>query len=185
MKNTTGFMEEHNEQGSKDTNSKEGLDDFFSDLGDEAIEGEYDEVDQYIDEVMALLENYGDYSGGIITINTIYAFLKKKSFPDIILEDCFEIISRLRINQIITDEIVFDDIPNFYLYVFFKDLHISEEMKTLIRQFALSKKMTKTQLLEKSSMEPAQLDSLLMEGQKLHLITTEGDLYHFPGIPSK
>ena len=177
-------MNEHNDQGSKDTNSKEGLDDFFSDLGDEAIEGEYDEVDQYIDEVMALLENYGEYSGGIITLRTIFAYLKKGPFPDITLHDCFEIISRLRINQIISDEIIFEDLPDFYLYVF-KEVHISEDMKLLIKQFVNSPKMTKIQLLEKINMEPSQLESLLMEGQKLHLISTEGDFYHFPGIPSK
>ena len=133
------------EKNPKDITSKTGLDDFFSDLGDEAIEGEYDEVDQYIDEVMALLENYGDYSGGIINLHPIYEYLKKRSFPDITLHDCFEIISRLRINQIINDEVTFDDLPDFYLYVF-KEVKISDNIKILIKQFASTPKMTKTQL---------------------------------------
>ena len=173
-----------NEKTPKDISSKAGLDDFFSDLGDEAIEGEYDEVDQYIDEVMALLENYGDYSGGIITLNTIFEYLKKRSFPDITLHDCFEIISRLRINQIINDEVTFEDLPDFYLYVF-KDVKISDNIKLLIKQFASTPKMTRGELLEKLTVDSNQLDSILLEGQNLQLLSVEGEYYHFPGLPSK
>ncbi len=78
----------------KDLKSKEGLSDFFSDLDDDdAIDGDYDEIDQMVDEVMALLENYGKFSGGIITFDTIFNYLQQK---------CREtaIIFRLKVNNL-------------------------------------------------------------------------------------
>ena len=68
-------MGENEENKDRDLHSKEGLGDFFSNMEMDMDDGEYDIIDQQIDELMAFLEGYGDFSGGIVTLDTIHDFL--------------------------------------------------------------------------------------------------------------
>lgn len=178
-------MENNQEKENKDLESKEGLNDFFSDLGDDdSIDGDYDEIDQMIDEVMALLENYGPYSGGLITLETIFNFLKERSYPDIEQEDCFEIISRLRTNQVIRDEIIYEDLPGFYLYIF-KEITITPNGKNLIKIFFQTPPMTLPTIQMKWKYESDILSAALAELQNQKLLVIESELYSIPALTIK
>ncbi|UYP44226.1 hypothetical protein NEF87_000511 [Candidatus Lokiarchaeum ossiferum] len=178
-------MENDQEKENKDLKSKEGLNDFFSDLGDDdAIDSDYDEIDQMIDEVMALLENYGNYSGGLITLETIFNFLKERNYPDIEQEDCFEIISRLRTNQVIRDEILYNDLPGFFLYVF-KDITITLNGKNLIRLFVQTSPLSLSTIQMKWKNEPDLLLTTLTELQNQKILVVEKELYSIPALTLK
>ncbi len=176
-------MAEKEDNNKKDLESKEGLNDFFSDLDDDddAIGGDYDEIDQMIDEVMALLENYGNISGGIITFDTIFDFLLERNYPDIKKSDCFEIVARLRTNQVLLDEIVYEDLPDFYLYVF-KDIKISQNGKKLLKIFTQQPLLTLQSFKEKSSMEESDFTATIEELQGKKLILLEDTQYKCPAI---
>jgi hypothetical protein len=172
-------------ENKKDLESKEGLSDFFSDLGDDdAIDSDYDEIDMMSDETMQLLENYGNYSGGIITFDTIYTYLQQGNFPKIQKSDCFELISRLRTNEVIHDEIVFDDLPEFYLYIF-KDITISPNGVKLIKIFAQTPQLTLQAMKEKWTMEESVLTSTIENLHNQKLLLCEDNLYNFPAIKNK
>ncbi len=171
------------EEEKKKLETKEGLSDFFSDLGnDDSIDSDYDEVDQYIDEVMALLENYGNISGGIVTLNTIFKYLQQRNYPDIEKEDCFEIISRLRVNRIILDELVFNDIPDFYLYIF-KEIDLDEDITSIIKIYIQNPKMTKNDIKGKLSWDNSKIEKVILKLQNHNLIKIEDNVITFPGIP--
>ena len=178
-------MENNNENAKKDLDSKDGLNDFFSDLGDEdTIDGDYDEIDQMIDEVMALLENYASYSGGLITLATIFDYLKLRNYPDIEEDDCFEIISRLKTNRVIMDEIVATDLPNLNLYVF-KDVQISAPGKELIKIFARTPQVTLQQMKDNWTLEESALLTAVEELQQKKMVVVENEFYSIPAIQNK
>ena len=178
-------MNNNNDKKNKDLESKEGLSDFFSDLGDDdAIDGEYDEIDQMIDEVMALLENYASYSGGLIVLDTIFDYLKLRNYPDIEKSDCFEIVSRLRTNQVILDEIIFEDLPDFYMYVF-KDVQISPNEKNLLKLFVQTPLLSLQKMKEKWGLDDNLLTATLEDLQKKNLIIFEKEHYKCPAITKK
>ncbi|TFH30595.1 MAG: hypothetical protein E4G98_01755 [Promethearchaeota archaeon] len=181
--------ENKNKIPKKDLDSKEGLNDFFSDLDDDddAIDGDYDEIDQMIDEVMALLEKYGNFSGGIITFDTIFEFLLERNYPTLKKSDCFEIIARLRTNQVLLDEIVYEDLPDFYLYVF-KDLKISPNGIQLLKIFAqtpLLPFLTLQSLKEKSELDDSVFMATIEELQNQKLIYSENAQFSCLGISNK
>ncbi|MHA1522422.1 MAG: hypothetical protein ACTSVZ_06750 [Promethearchaeota archaeon] len=176
----------NNNNNKKDLESKEGLSDFFSDLDDDddAIGGDYDEIDQMIDEVMALLENYGNQSGGIITFDTIFNFLLERNYPDIKKSDCFEIVARLRTNQVLLDEIVYEDLPDFYLYVF-KDIKITPNGKKLLKLFVQSPILTMQGIKEKIGMEESVLLATIENLHTQKIILFENAQYNCPGLSNK
>ncbi len=148
-----------------DLESTDGLADFFSDMDDDdLIDSDYDDIDQMIDEVMALLENYGPITGGIITFTTIYNYLQQGNHPELTQGVCFEMIARMRTNQVIIDEFTYSDYPDLYIYIF-QDVELSEEMKQLIKVFVENNSHDRTSLKEAIIW-----DAILIEGTINHLI---------------
>ncbi len=169
-------MDEQNKSG-HDLDSTDGLADFFSDVDeDDQIDGDYDEIDQIIDEVMALLENVGPITGGIITFSAIYKYLQQGNHPDLTKDLCFDVIARMRTNQVITDEISYPDIPDFHIYIF-QDLHFTDEMKQLIKVFASATSHDLQSLIDKTSWEESRLNSTLQIMIEQKIITLENGNY--------
>jgi hypothetical protein len=148
-----------------DLQSSDGLANFFSDIDDDdLIDGEYDDIDQLIDEIMALLENYGPITGGLITFTTIYEYLQQGNHPNLTQDTCFDVIARMRSNHIFNDELTYPEYPDLYIYVF-QDVQLTEEMKHLIKFFVESNSQDRATLKEKT-----QWDAILIEGTINHLI---------------
>jgi hypothetical protein len=170
-------MDENNE---KKLDSKEGLADFFSDIGDdEAIDSEYDNIDQLIDEVLAFLENYEGFSGGLVTIDTLYEFLKAQDHPELELEDMYEVTGRLRTNKILMDEFGGEE----RIVYSFRELSIDDDMRAVINLFAKTPEMTKDQLKSSINWEITKIDSIIDKFSQQKLIKIENELVSFPGIP--
>lgn len=165
----------------KDLNSKTGLENFFSDLGDESIEDGYDEIDQLVDEVLAFLENYHNISGGIVTFRTLMKFLLESNHAKVTQDDIFEIVSRLRSNNILSAEIVYEDIPDFYLYTF-NDVQLNEDEQVLIKQFIKQARWNKAALIDNIPWEVERLGIVLGKLVQLKIIKSDNDEYWTPGL---
>ena len=180
------MAEDPNDPNKKDLDlhSSDGLADFFSDVGDDSIDDDYDEIDQLVDEVMALLENYAAYSGGLISYHTIKEYLKGGNHPDLDDEMCNEAVARLRTNKIIEDEVSFEEFPDIRLYIY-DGKKIDEEMVSILKMFINRPKINRSDILNEISMDSDKLDGIIRRFIDQRLMTIEDDLYSIPGIPEK
>ena len=164
-----------------DLHSSEGLEDFFSDVGDDEINDDYDEIDQLVDEVMALLENYAAYAGGLITYETISDYLKGGNHPDLEEEMVEEVVGRLKMNKILEDEILFKEAPDIKLYVY-DEKDVDTDMIDLLNLFAQKSKMKKQQIVDQTGWDASKVDSVLQKFLDQDLMTMEGELYVLPSL---
>jgi hypothetical protein len=164
-----------------DLNSKAGLEDFFSDLGDESIEEGYDEIDQLVDEVLAFLENYAGISGGIVTFNTLKRFLLESNHSKVTEDDVFEIVGRLRNNNIFSDEVVYEDVPDFYMYTF-NEIQLDEEERIFLKPFIKQNRWKKTALPENPTWDIAKFGVILGNLIQKRVIKSDNDEYWVPGL---
>jgi len=165
-----------------DLKSHEGLSDFFSDLDeDDAIDGDYDQIDQYIDEVMAYLENYGNITGGLVTLNAISEFLRQRRAPNITMDACFEIIARLRVNKVILDEVTYDDLPDFYLYIF-KEIVWTKDMAACLKLFIGNKQLTQSAIGMQMQWDPATTARIVSQFRTQGLMIERGEFLSIPGL---
>ncbi len=164
-----------------DLHSSDGLADFFSDVGDDEIDDDYDEVDQLVDEVMALLENYAAYAGGLITHETIADYLKDGNHPDLDIEMVEEVVGRLKMNKILEDEIVFEEIPKVKLYIY-DEKKIDEEMLELLKIFARKATVEKPEIIEQIGWDESRVDEVLQRFLDQKMVIMEGSAYILPSL---
>lgn len=161
---------------------KKGIDDlkgFFSDLNeDDAITGAYSETDQVVDEVMALLEGYGNFSGGIITFKTIFEFLKSHGQPLMEAAKVEAAMKQMKKDRII-DAIL--TIENVVLYIF-QPIPVTEELKSVLGAFILIPKMTLDELAAKLAWSKDQIDNQLKIFQEYKLIKEQDGKWFIPGL---
>lgn len=168
------------EEKKENLQSKESLENFFSDLGDEdAIDGEYGAIDQIVDEVMAILENFGPISGGLISFDKLLHFLKTGPRPDMEVDTLAEVISHLRDDKIITYEFEVNEEKSFYC---FQPLKFDEDMENFIAPFLKSEKLSKSALYETLGWEEDRFISTLQKFKDQKLIHEENGTLVIPGL---
>lgn len=167
------------EEKKENLNSKESLEDFFSDLGDEAIDGEYGAIDQIVDEVMAILENFGPISGGLISFDKLFQFLKTGPRPDMEVDTLAEVISHLRDDKIITYEFEVNEEKSFYC---FQPLKFDEDMENFLIPFLKPEPVTKAIIAQTLGWDEVRVDAALQKFKDQKLIHEQNEILIIPGL---
>jgi hypothetical protein len=163
----------------KDLKSKKGLENFFSDLGDEeTIKGEYGKLDQIVDEVMMLLENSGPVTGGIITFERIHEFLLKGSHPGIEIDTVAEVIDKLRENNVISGEI---EVAGRSIYLF-QPVQIDLEMQQMMKPFLANPMRTRIDLMTALKWDGAKVEQVIIRFKQQKMMKEINNGLTIPGF---
>lgn len=161
---------------------KKNIDDlksFFSDLDEEdAISGEYNEIDQLVDEVMALLEGYGNVSGGIITFKTVFEFLKSHRSPDLEPSKVEAAMKQMKKDRIIDAILTIDDV----LIYIFQPIEVNEDFKGVLHVFIQNPRLTREELSTKLGWSNEKFDKEFQNLQENKLIKELEGKWVVPGL---
>ena len=153
---------------------------FFADMDDDdTIEGEYSAQDQMIDEVLALLENHGKISGGIIRFEVILDFLRNRSYPDLDEETCFTMVKQMKKDSLIDEDFTFGD---RHVYVF-DSVEMDKDMVKLLETFNSTPKMSYGDITDKLQWDEVKARAIVAKYQEYpNLIKEEDGKFFVTGL---
>jgi hypothetical protein len=179
LKALIGKMESK-ETETKIPKSGDNLTDFFSDDDEsELISDEVSENQEMIDDIVNMLNDVGQISGGIITFKALHDQLKAGPYPDLKKMDLMEVIDEIKEQQIIMDEI---SMSGTDIYVF-EDKVFDDDMNTLIRQFIINGKLDLEDIEAATDWEIEKTNRVLKRFEDQYLVKKNKDNeYYMPGL---
>ena len=153
---------------------------FFSDSGDEAISDEVSENQAMIDDIINMLNEIGQVTGGIITLKELLTQLQHGPYPDVKKMELLGVIDEIKEMQIILDEQSFSGT----IVYFFEDIVMGSKMSKLMKQFAINGTMDLEDIEVATDWELDEIKRVLkrFEDQNSMVKKNAEGLYYMPGL---